>query len=530
MPRFLLLLAVLMCAVNATRADSRPKLVVAIVVDQLRGDYLERFQDQFTTNGFRLLMERGAFLSAAHYDYHPTYTAPGHATILSGAPPSVHGIIGNSWFDKRARRGRYCVEDTTVAGVGVGGASGQRSPRNFIGSNLADQMRLHFRSRVVGVSMKDRGAILPAGRKPLGAYWYDAKSGKFVTSTYYHQKLPDWVEAFNQRGRSRELEKQVWERLLPESDYVWGDETEGEGMLGRERKPTFPHQVAGSLTTSPFANQLLVEFAMAALEGERLGDSDRPDLLCVSFSANDYVGHRFGPHSQEVQDITMRLDRQLNDFFTTLDQRIGLEHVIIQLTADHGVAPNPEFATAQGLDGGRIKESELMLNLLTELSEQFGPGRYFLSPKFNGGALFFDHEELRKRNLSETELVSSIRDWALDDGRFHAVYSRGQLLEGRAPGRIGQLILNGYHGERSGDVILVTKPFLIASGSSTGTTHGSPWSYDTHVPVLFYGAPFRPGRHPGHFGITDIAPTLAAALRITPPAGSTGLVCADVLK
>lgn len=530
MQRISLVLFLSLAGIISASAVPSPKLVVAIVVDQLRCDYLERFHDQFTTNGFRLLMERGAFMTAAHYDYQPTSTAPGHATILSGAPPAVHGVIGNDWFDKRARRARYCVEDTSVEGVGVKGASGQRSPKNFIGSNLADQMRLHFRSRVVGISMKDRGAILPAGKRPLGAYWFDSKSGGFATSTYYHPALPEWVSEFNGRGRVQELEKQTWERLLPESAYTWRDETEGEGTLGKEKKPTFPHRVVGDVTTSPFGNQLLIEFALAAVKGEKLGESDRPDLLCVSFSSNDYVGHRFGPHSQEVQDVTLRLDRQLNEFFNALHERIGLENVMIQLTADHGVAPNPEFALANGLDGGRLNEGELMLDLLTKLSARFGPGKFFLSPKFNDGQLFFDHDELAKLGLSEGSLGAFIREWALDTGSFHAVYTRGQLLEGRAPGRIGAKILNGFNGERSGDVIMVTKPFLIPSKAKSGTTHGSPWAYDSHVPVLFFGGAFVPGRYADTFNVTDIAPTLAAALRIVSPSGSIGNVFTPILR
>jgi hypothetical protein len=513
----------------SSRAAAAPKLVIAIVVDQLRYDYLERFHGQFGEGGFRLLTEQGAFMTFAHYDYSPTVTGPGHASILSGASPAVHGIIGNDWFDKATRKLINCVSDPEVTGVGGAEGEGARSPRNFIGSNFSDEMRLRYQSKVIGVSLKDRGAILPAGKKPAGAYWFDAISGNFITSTYYRADLPEWVRAFNDRKRPAAFTGQTWTRLLAPEAYPWPDDVAGEGLMPREKTPTFDHIVHPSPTEgfetivpTPFGNQLLTEFALAALEGEALGTGPQPDVLCVSFSSNDAAGHRFGPYSQEVQDMTLRLDRDLAQLFAAIDQKIGLKNVVIVLTADHGVAPNPEFAAAQGLGGARIAMPPLIDDLQAKLVERFGPGDLLLLPRAVDGHLYFDHAALRTRQIEADTVARFIRAWALDTGKFQAAFTRDQLLDGRAPGPLGQRVVRGYHAERSGDVVLILKPFTLIATAKTGTTHSTPFSYDTHIPVLFYGAPFQRGRYADEFSITDIAPTLSAALRMNEPSGSMG--------
>lgn len=513
-----------------------PKLVVTLLVDQLRYDYLERFHDQFTTNGFKLFTEHGAFMTFARYNYFPTVTAPGHASFLSGAPPAVHGIIGNDWFDKQARKQMYCCDDPSVKGVGSDSDKIKMSPRNFIGANFSDQMRLHHRSKVVGISMKDRGAILPAGKKPLGAYWFESKSGNFVTSTYYMNELPAWVKAFNDRKLPATFVGQTWDRLLDAKFYQWNDDAPGEGTLTGEKSVTFPHAIKPSAADgfetfmpTPFGNQLLAEFARAAIEGEQLGQGPQPDVLCVSFSSIDYCGHKFGPYSHEVQDITLRLDRQLGELFRYLDGKFGMNNVLLMLTADHGVAPNPEFATQQGFDGQRLNESQLMMELMDKMSAKFGAGKYFLTSKIYEGNLYFNHETLQEKKLAVAEVSAFIRDWALATGKFQPCYTREQLLDGRAPGLLGQTVLNGYNAERNGDVVLIPKPFIIPSTTKSGTTHGSPYGYDTHIPVLFYGAAFKPGRYADEFYITDIAPTLCAALHVDQPPGSIGKPFVKVL-
>lgn len=530
--RPLLLASVALLGLALPTPAAPPKLVVTILVDQLRYDYLERFHDQFSERGFRLLMDDGAFLTFAHYNYLPTVTGPGHASFLSGGTPATHGIISNDWFDKRTLKTVNCVSDPGVEGVGASGSVGQRSPRNFIGDNFADEMRLRYQSKVVGISHKDRGAILPAGKKPAGAYWFDSASGNFITSTYYMAELPAWVKAFNERKRPAAFIGQTWKRLLDPKFYPWADDAPGEG----EKNTTFDHSIQPStkegfetIVPTPFGNQLLAEFALAAIDGEHLGAGPQPDLLCISFSSVDAAGHRYGPYSHEVQDIVLRLDRELETLFRELDRKIGLANVVVALTADHGVAPTPEFATEQGLDGQRTDPVPLIGELLGQLSERFGPGKYLLTPRLVDGNLYFNHDTLREKQLSPEDVASFIREWAFSTGKFQAVYSRGQILDGRVPGPLGQRIFYGYNAERSGDVVLLLKPFAIPSGGKSGTTHGSAYAYDTHIPVLLFGAGFKPGRYADEFNITDIVPTLCAALRMNEPAGSIGKPLVKVL-
>jgi predicted AlkP superfamily pyrophosphatase or phosphodiesterase len=527
---------VLTCALPHSRSAEPPKLIVAILVDQLRYDYLERFHDQFPEGGFRLLTDQGAFMTFAQYNYAPTVTGPGHASFLSGAPPAVHGIISNDWFDKRTLKSVNCVSDPSVEGVGGDPNEGKRSPRNFIGSNFADELRLRFHSKVVGVSLKDRGAILPAGKKPAGAYWFDSVSGNFITSTYYMPELPAWVKAFNARKLPASFIGQTWKRLLDPAVYDWPDNAAGEGLMPGEKTPTFDHVVHPSPTEgfetivpTPFGNQLLAEFALAAIDGERLGAGPQPDMLCVSFSSTDACGHRFGPYSQEVQDITLRLDQELRQLFAQLDKKFGLKNVTIVLTADHGVAPTAEFATGQGFDGQRTDSTALMADLEKQLTERFGVGKFFLTSRPVDGNFYFDHAALRERKLAPEDLAHFIREWAYANGEYQAAYTRAQLLDGRTPGVIGQRVLNGYHPERSGDVVVVPKPYHLPSSFKVGTTHGSPYSYDTRIPVLFYGSAFKRGRYADEFYITDIVPTLCAALHATEPPGSIGKPCVKVL-
>jgi len=526
---FVLTAALISVAFKPAAQAETPKLVVTILVDQLRYDYLDRFNEQFTTNGFHLFMNDGVFMTFARYNYYPTKTGPGHASYLSGSSPSVHGIIENDWFDKRTRKTMYCCEDKSVQSVGSTTDKGQMSPRNFLGTTVADQMRLHYNSKVISISMKDRGAILPAGKKPAGAYWFESKSGDFITSTYYMKELPAWVKEFNERNLPASFVGKTWSRLLDPKFYTTLDDAPGEAKLAGENKVTFDHVVTPSksegfetIMPTPFGNEVLLKLAEAAVDAEKLGQGAQPDMLCVSFSSIDYCGHKFGPYSQEVQDMTLRLDRQLSEFFTFLDKKIGLKNVAVVLTADHGVAPAPEYAAGiMGLDSQRLKEGELMVDLMTKIDEKFGAGKYFLTPKIIEGNLYFNHDTLAEKKIAPTEFCNFIREWALSTGKFIAGYSREQLLDGRAPGQLGEFVLNGYNAERSGDMVILAKPLLVPGGT-TGTTHGSPYMYDNHIPVLFYGSMFKPGRYADEFYITDIAATLCSALHIDHPVGSYG--------
>lgn len=512
-----------------------PKLVVTIVVDQMRYDYLERASDKFVNEGFRLLMERGAFMTSARYNYFPTFTGPGHASYLSGSGPAVHGIIGNDWFNRQTGKTIYCCEDTNVVAVGTTNKSAM-SPKNFIGTTVADQMRLHFNSKVISVSVKDRGAILPAGKKPRGAFWMDSKLGRFITSSYYMTNLPQWVEDFNGRKLVEKYKGVSWEKLLDAKDYQFEDDHRGEGKLHGETNRVFIHKINTATNSleavlpTPFGDEILTEFAMAAMDAEELGQGDQPDLLCVSYSSMDLLGHSFGPYSHEIQDETYRLDRQLQRLFQHIDEKVGLGNVLIVLTADHGVAPTPEFASDMGLDGLRWDSGKFMTNLQTKLEERFGAGKYFQTMKIPNADIFYNRETLREKQLTPETISGYLREVALQSGLVMTCFSREQLLEGRAPGKIGEYYLNGYNPERGADLMLAFKPFSLMGTNKTGTTHGSVYAYDSRVPVLFFGAPFKSGRYADEFYITDIAPTLCAALRIEEPAGCIGKACVRILS
>jgi predicted AlkP superfamily pyrophosphatase or phosphodiesterase len=320
----------------------------------------------------------------------------------------------------------------------------------------------------------------------------------------------------------------TWDRLLSAEAYDYPDQARGEGSLKGETNALFPHKIAlatnaavDNIMPTPFGNEVLLEFAEAAIDAEKLGQGAQPDLLSVSFSSVDYCGHTFGPYSQEVQDIVLRLDLQLQEFFAFLDKKVGPGNVVLILTADHGVAPTPEFAQDQGLDGLRLSESNLLAELKVKLNDKFGPASFLLRTNLFEGNLYLDRDAIAKSRVAPAEISSFIRDWALSSGKFAAAYSREQLLDGRAPGLLGKLVLNAFNPERSGDMILIEKPYALFGGKS-GTTHGTPYAYDTHVPVILYGATFKPGRYADEFYVKDIVPTICAALHLSEPPGCMG--------
>ncbi len=533
--KLLSLLVLCLCLLcPAALAYEPPKLVLAIVVDQMRYDYLERSPHLFATNGFRLLIEHGAFMTSGKYNYYPTITGPGHASFLSGCGPAVHGIIGNDWFDRNSGKDVYCCTDTNVVALGTTNKN-QMSPRNLVGATVADQMRLRFNSKVIGISLKDRAAILPAGKKPFGAFWFDSKTASFVTSTYYMTNLPAWVVDFNQRGVAQSFAGKTWDRLFDEDEYLFNDNGPGEGRLSHETNSLFPHRIyvstnnVDAVLQSPFGDELLTDFAIAAINGENLGGGAHPDMLCLSYSSTDMVGHTFGPYSHEIQDLTFRLDRQFEQLFNHIKEKVGLENVVIVWTADHAAEPTPEFAMEMGLDGFRWNSATFFTNLQTKLETAFGHGKYFQNNKLPY-ALYLNHETLRTNRVTISAVSTVVREFALSSGFFQACFTRAQLLDGNAPGWVGQCVLNGYNPERGADFVLVGKPFGLASSGKSGTGHGSPYSYDTRVPILFYGKPFKPGRYAEEFYITDLAPTLCSALRITEPPGSIGKAAAQILS
>ncbi|HEX5081777.1 MAG TPA: alkaline phosphatase family protein [Blastocatellia bacterium] len=521
-------------------AAAKPvRLVVGIVIDQFRYDYLTRFQDQFGEGGFKRLLDGGAVFTNANYIHVPTYTACGHATFMSGATPSMNGIIGNEWYDRESGKRVTSVSDSKVKLLGGAEGAAGMSPSRLLGSTIGDELKLASggHGRVVGVSLKDRSAILPSGKHPNGAYWYDANTGNLVSSTYYFSDLPEWVKTFNKQMRPDRFFGKRWEKLLPESAYQrsTADDAPYEKSSAGNK---FPYNINGGEESpgkrfytqfqyTPFANDYLVDFAKAAIEGEQLGADDTTDLLTVSFSSNDLIGHSYGPYSQEVQDMTLRTDRTLAELFNYIDQKIGFDKVIVALTADHGVAPVPAHAQQFGL-GGVVEPKAVRGAVENALNKSFGVEKWILAVV--NGNVYFDEDaiERRKLNVEDVERVASQAVVKIEG--VAECFTRSQILSGRIPQtRVARSVCNGYNGRRNGNLVIVPDPFFFI-GEGITTTHGTPYLYDTHVPVIFYGAGVAPGWYYADASPADIAPTLSTMLKIEIPSNCVGRILGEAIK
>jgi predicted AlkP superfamily pyrophosphatase or phosphodiesterase len=511
----LLALSVLPCFA----ADKKPKLVVALVVDQFRYDYLTRFRADYH-GGIARLLEHGAVFTDAHYPQFPTVTAIGHSTFLSGATPSVSGIIGNEWFDRATNHTVTSVSDdaTRLLG-GVPGATGS-SPNRLLVSTLTDELKMANKtSRVIGISVKDRSSILPAGHMADAAYWFDNESNHFVTSTYYMKDLPAWVKQINDDRPTWKYMGAKWTPVGagPQDDVKpFCTMTAGTDV-----------RFCGSLEQTPFSNELLEDFAEKAIANEQLGMHEGTDVLALSFSANDYVGHALGPDAPEIRDISIRTDQLLGKLLDFIDSKIGAGNTLVVFTADHGVAPVPEVNQARKMPGGRLDGSTASAAIQDALSAKFGKGNWFL---FDGYGFFYLNYDTAKKNNAD---VFEVRRYAAEVARglphIARVYTRDDLL-GTAtavdwPSRAMQL---GFYGPRSGDLFLLPEPYWMFYAA--GTTHSLPYSYDTHVPLIFYGTGIRPGVHHDPVTINDAAPTLATILQVEKPSGCSGRILSVVLE
>lgn len=551
-------------AQRTTAPPKRPRLVLLIAVDQFRYDYLERFGDVFGPNGFRRLLRDGASWTQANYDHTPTYTAPGHSTMMTGAYPAETGIVGNEWIDRASGKRITSVTDETVKLLGSGDPrEPAASPRRLLSSTVGDELRLvtNDRSKVIGISLKDRSAILPAGRHATAAYWL-SNTGTMASSTYYFNELPAWVVAFNNTKPADKYFGVKWERLLPESEYVKraGPDSPPWEVVGSATGDTnaFPHTVTGgakapngafyfALDHTPFSNELLVEFAEQAIVNEKLGEDDDPDVLTVSLSGNDYVGHRYGPYSQEAMDIALRVDRQIATLLDFVQSRIGLSNTLIAFTADHGVSPIPEHAAALGLGGGRLKTPDILATIHAALSARYNPQGKSPDPsadyiyKYNywgavteafiNGNIYFNYDALKRDHVDLDEISRVVAAAALTIPGVARSFTRAQLLRGETSitDPIERRVIHGFSPTRSGDVVLIAEPYKYL-GDTITATHGSPYSYDTHVPVIIMGTGIVPGRYLEPATPADIAPTLSALLRITAPTSATGRVLTEAIR
>jgi predicted AlkP superfamily pyrophosphatase or phosphodiesterase len=543
---------------EATRAPAaavqpkRPRLVLLIAVDQFRYDYLERFGDLFGAGGLRRLLRDGASWAVCNYDHMPTETAPGHATMLTGAWPSETGIIANQWFDRGEGKSVENVRDDSVRLLGGAAGEGASSPRNLLASTLGDQLKLATagRARVVGVSSKNRAAILPAGRMADAAYWYSTQTGAFVSSTYYFDKLPDWAARFNAAKPADKFFGAKWERMLPVAEY--------ERRAGRDDAPwekgidnrsyVFPHIVDGGLKEpgpafygaldySPYSNDLVLSFAEAALVNEKLGADEETDVLTVSFSANDIVGHRYGPYSHEAMDMTLRVDRQIARLLEAVDARVGLANTVVAFTADHGVAPSPEEAIAMRLPGGRVNPSDILTAVRNRIRARYGkPGDKDTTADyvqtFSNYQIYFNRAALERDGVSAEEIERVAGEALLTVPGVSRYFTRTQLLAGAVSpsDALARRVLHGYNQKRSGDVVVIQESYKYISSATSGATHGTPYAYDTHVPLVIMGGGLTPGRYLNPSTPADIAPTLARVLNVEPPSNATGRVLAEAFK
>jgi predicted AlkP superfamily pyrophosphatase or phosphodiesterase len=501
---------ILACALAAAgflaAAPIRPKLVLAIVIDQFRYDYLTRFRSEYHA-GFERLLTRGAVFTNARYEHFPTVTAVGHSTFLSGATPSLSGIIANEWYDREEGKSVTSVSDSTTKLLGGTGASTGASPHRMLVDTVGDELKMadESKSKVIGISLKDRAAILPAGHMANGAFWFDAKSGNFVSSTYYFADLPAWVQDFN---NSRPA-----------------DQYRGANWLSKVMPPGGATLYA-AIDASPFANEMIERMAEIAIQAEQLGQRDVTDLLAVSFSANDYVGHAAGPDSPEVHDISVQTDKVLERLFNAIDEKLGLDNVIVILTGDHGVAPLPEVDAQRKMPGGRLPSGIVSKTVQAALVKKYGDGSWIVSSAEQ--SIYLNLELIAQKNLFAADVNRTAADAAAAIPHVFRVYTREQLIYGAAlPDPVTRRVMNGYYARRGADVEVLLDPYWIFP--QTGATHGAPFGYDTHVPVIFMGPGIRAGRYDAAIAINDIAPTLASMLDVETPSGSVGRVLTEML-
>jgi predicted AlkP superfamily pyrophosphatase or phosphodiesterase len=518
--------------INTAITTKKPKLVIGIVVDQMRYDYLTRFESKFGEGGFKRMMSEGFNCKNNHFNYVPTYTGPGHASVFTGTTPKYHGIISNNWYDKEIKETVYCAQDDSVASVGTNSDAGKMSPRRMLTTSVADENRLftQMRGKSIGIAIKDRGAILPAGHSANAAYWfYGEDEGVWITSTFYRESLPQWVIDFNKSDAAESYFK-VWDTYHPIETYVEsGDDLNDfeRGFKGKETA-TFPYNLAelksenngfDILKATAYGNSLTVDFALAAIKGEALGLDNDTDVLTLSFSSTDYVGHNFGVNSKEVQDTYVRLDRDLERLLNYLDENVGDGDYTVFLTADHGAVDVPAYLQSVKIPAGYLDYNDRKERFVSFLESTYGTKD--IVENVSNNQIFFNKEKLKELGLNIHEVEQALVDEQISYPNIAKVYTATAMNSTNFTTGIEALLQNGYNQKRSGDVIVVDDIAHIAY-SKTGSTHGSGLNYDTHVPLLFYGAGIKQGETFNKTVIPDIAPTISALLGVSFPNGSNG--------
>lgn len=517
-----------------------PKLVIGIVVDQMRYDYLTRFWDHYGDGGFKRLVAEGFNCKNNQFNYMPTKTAPGHASIYTGTTPSVHGVLGNWWYDRSNEQSIYCVKDDNSEPIGTESDSGKMSPHRMLVSTITDELRINtqMRSKTIGIAIKDRGAILPAGFTANAAYWFEGKeTGNWISSSFYMERLPDWVNAFNS-SQAAEKYKKSWETLKDISLYVESskDANTYERRFKGEELSVFPHDLPKlwddngkfeMLRETPFGNNLTTDFALAAIDGEELGNDDVTDFLTISYSSTDYVGHAYGGNSIEVQDAYLRLDQDLKRLLEGLDQKVGIGDYMLFLTADHGAPPAPGYLMETGIPGGFLSEEALKEELQEFLSYRYGTSD--IVKHISNFQVFLDRDIVDNLDLAIEDVQWEIGQRLLKDDKVEQVFTGYQMSQYQFDNQLASLVQHGYNQKRSGDILFIPPAGYIPYREA-GTDHGSPFAYDTHVPLIFYGKGIKKGSTAARTEITDIAPTIATLLGISFPNGTTGRAIDMVLE
>lgn len=518
----------------------KPKLIVGIVVDQMRWDYLYRYYDRYEEGGFKRLLNEGFSCENAFINYLPSYTAVGHSVIFSGSIPAIDGIVGNDWIDQVTGKNWYCTEDTTVKTVGTTGKVGEMSPHNLLVTTITDELRLgtNFQSRVVGVSLKDRAAILPAGHTANGAFWFDDASGRFITSTYYMQDLPAWVKKFNADDEPQKLVSGGWNTLYPINTYKQStaDNVPWEGKFKGENDPVFPHNIKNiyeqdheSLRSTPFGNTLTLDFAKAAVSGYDLGQGKATDFLTINCASTDYVGHKYGPNSIEVEDTYLRLDKDFAAFFQFLDQKVGKGNYLVFLTADHGAAHAIGFMKDHHIPADFLVSKNISTPLNEFLVKQFGVEN-LISSSINYH-LSFDLKKISENKLNYEAVKKATVSFLQKQPGIQFAVDIDNIGDAPIPEPIKTKIINGYNTKRCGPVIIIPDPgWFGGHEGGTGTTHGNWNPYDTHIPLVFMGWGIKHGATNRTVQMSDISPTLAAMLHIQMPDGNVGDVIGEVTR
>ena len=517
-------------------AQERPKLVVGIVVDQMKMEYLYRFQDDFSENGFRKLMNDGYVFHNMHFNYMPTYTGPGHASVYTGTTPSIHGILANNWYDKSVGKSRYCAEDESVTLLGDGNKKeGMMSPVNLETTTITDELRLdtNFKGKVIGISIKDRGAILPAGHFANWAFWL-SDTGNFISSSFYGTELPNWVVQFNNKNQYASYLNKDWNLLKPEAVYneSLADDNNYEGLLFGSKKPIFPYDLksmyekngAKVIKSTPFGNDFLADFAKETIANEKLGTDTDTDFLTVSFSSTDYVGHLTSSRSREIQDTYLRLDETIADLLSYLDKKVGKGNYLLFLTADHAAEENSSFLKDNKYNVHNINAKELVNSLREFSKSSFGVDVVL---NYSNDNLFFDKKIIQEKGIELNKVKSSIKEYLMTFPHIKRVYSEEDILTASGSDYFLSFISKGYDPKQSGDLVILEKP---GGHGGKGTSHGAPYVYDTHVPAIFYGWHIKKGESFDKKVITQIAPTIAQKIKVSFPNGTEANVLSEVLE